>query len=175
MSVTNTVTVAANGLYVPFRGVARAGGPVGTLHVHGQVTGDGGGGSASILISSQFLEFGFHPLYAATRINTLDLSVTLQNVRFQFDEVGNERINHDYHEVVVPVEAPANNNHANMSFLGIPIEPIRGGGTILAALWETNNNTIDYDFHAFFMVYDLEVMAKSAGRATIDTLTSGIR
>ncbi len=174
MSVAVVVTVAANGLYTPFRGVKRTGGPVGTVLVSGSVTGDGSGGSASITISSRFLEFGFHPMFAATRIHTVDLSVTLQNVRLLYTEAGNDRINHDIQEGLVPIEVPANNNHANATILGIPIEPSLDGGNIIGAAWETNNNGIAYDLHAFMLVYDMEALAREVN-GTIDSLVSGIR
>jgi len=179
MSVVNTVSVLGNGLYVPFRGVSRSGGPVGTLQMQGQVTGDGSGGAASINFTSRRIEFGFHPMYAATRVHTVDGSATLQNVRFIYADECNERLSHDFQEAAIPVESPANSNHANMSFLGIPIEPIDPIGGVeqnfFVASWETNNNAVNYDMHAFFIVYDLEALAKLPGTGSIDLLIGGIR
>ncbi len=174
MSVVTALTIAANGLYVPFRGVSRGKGPVGTLMVTGSVTGDAGGGSASITIRSEDQEFGFHGMYAATRIHVVDLSVTPQAVRILYSSAGNERLSADFQEALVTVEAPANNNHANSTLLGIPIEPVRGGGQIMAAAWGTNIDTIVYEIHAFFMVYDLEELAKQA-QGEIGVLLAGIR
>ncbi len=175
MSVTNVVSIADNGLYVPFRGVARDNGPVGTLLVQAQVTGDGSGGSASLSLTCPYVLFGFHPLLACTRIHTIDLLTTLQNLRMIFNEAGNERIDHDIQEVVVPVELPPNNQHGNATVLGVPIEPTRVEGNVLSAAWVTNVDTIDYDIHAFFMVYDLEFLARHPGTGSIDALVSGIR
>ncbi len=175
MSVSNVVSLEDNGLYVPFRGTDRAQAPVGTLQAQAQVTGDGSAGSVTISFTLPFILFGFHALLAATRINTIDLSATLQNLRLIYNTAGNERLSHEITEVVVPVELPPNNNHGNAQFLGIPIEGTRVEGNVLTAAWVTNNNTIDYDVHAFFMVYDLEFLSKLPGTGRIDSLVAGIR
>ncbi len=175
MSVVAVVS-AGEGLYVPFRGVSREESPVGTLSVDGEVTGDAGGGSASIVIRATKLMFGFHPLLALTRIQTFDTLATLEANRLLIQSAGNERIDEDYSEVMTPVEQGTDNNVANAQFLGIPIEPDQSvDSDILTIVWTTNELSDLYHLHAFFMVYDLEALARSPGRGLIDLLIAGIR
>ncbi len=168
-------TDLSGGLYVPFRGVDRARSPVGTVSIRARATGDGSGGSVSAAVASASrILFGFHPMLALTRLHTFDRLATIVNVRLTLQEAGNERIDEDYADVVTPVEQATDNNVANMSFLGVPIEP-DGGGGLVSAVWQTNTNALAYDLVAFFVVYDLEALARSPGLGAIDMLVSGIR
>ncbi len=174
MSVSFTAELST-GLYVPFRGVNRVTSPVGTLSIRARGTGDGSGGSSSVIIASNTRElFGFHPMLALTRLNTFDRLATIVSVRLTLQEAGNERIAEDYSDVVTPLEQATDNNVANMGFLGVPIE-IDGNGGVLSAVWATNTNALAYDLVAFFVVYDLQAMARSPGQASIDNLVAGIR
>ncbi len=113
-----------------------------TLAVDGEVTGDAGGGSASINMTATREMFGFHPMMAVTRINTRDTLGTLENIRLLLQSAGNERLNDTFTEVITPLEQGVDNNVANAAFLGIPIEPDQDdAANILSAVWTTNENT----------------------------------
>lgn len=175
MSVVGTVDVSA-GLYVPFRGVDRRKSPVGTVAVDGEVTGDAGGGAATINITATREMFGFHPMLAATRIHTFDSLATLEAIRLILNFAGNERISGNFSEVVSPVEQGTDNNVANAAFLGVPIEPDQVvAANILSAVWTTNEDGDLYHLHAFFVVYDLQELARRPGDGEIDLLVAGIR
>ncbi len=174
MSVSASAEFGADGLYVPFRGVGRYPGPVGTVDLEVTVTGDATGGSCILSANLSYVTFGFHPLLAVTRVHTIDLTATIQNVRILFDNAANERLANDYQEVVVPVEQGSNNNHANLTHIGVPIEPIRVGGTVVAAVWN-NSDGIAFALHVFAIVYDMEALARRPGNGVIDVLAGGIR
>ncbi len=175
MSVVGTVNLS-DGLYVPFRGVSRMRSPVGTLSVDGEVTGDGGGGSASIVMRATRLLFGFHPLLSLTRLQTFDTLATVETNRLLIQAAGNERIDEDYSEVMQPVEQGVDNNVANAGLLGIPIEPDQDTASdVITVVWTTNETSDLYHLHAFFMVYDMEALARSPGQGHVDLLVAGIR
>ncbi len=175
MSVVATVFVG-DGLYVPFRGVSRTRSPVGTLSADGEVTGDATGGAATINVTATRLMFGFHPMMALTRVQTFDSIGTLESNRLILQNAGNERIDEQYSEVMTPVEQGTDNNVANAGFLGIPIEPDQDvAANIMSIVWTTNEDGDLYHMHAFFLVYDMEALARSPGQGAVDLLVSGIR
>ncbi len=175
MSVVGTVDLSA-GLYVPFRGVSREKSPVGTLSVNGEVTGDAGGGTATINFTATREMFGFHPMLALTRWNTVDQLATIVAVRFILQNEGNERVDEDYSEATLPIEQGTDLNSANAAFLGVPIEPDQVSATNIATvIWATNEDGDLYHSHMFFLVYDLQALARSPGEASVDLLVAGIR
>ncbi len=90
MSVTASAFVAS-GRFVPFRTKRRGGfdggEPVGTLYVDAQVTGDGGGGSATAEIAMASQEFGFPGIWVVTRVDVVDNQDAATVVFLQFQSV----------------------------------------------------------------------------------------
>lgn len=175
MSVVGARNIAS-GTYVPFRGVDRAVSPVATFSIDGTVTGDAGGGNATITMNMEYLEFGFHALFVPTRIATVDELATPEQVRLRYRREGNERLEAHIDQTVLGVAGVGSENHADFDRLGIIIEPTRLGDIVLEVQWITNEDGDTYHMHMFGLMYDAEAMAraKSPG-STIDALLSGIR
>jgi len=172
----STTRFASAGLYVPYRGVDRAVGMVGTLAIDAQTTGDGSGGAVSLLVAFARLEFGFHLIYVPTRVSTFDSLVTPEVVMFQYDPAGNERVADSLREASLAI-AGFGGSSATFDKLGVPIEPDQETATsCLVAQWTTNTNALVYHLHVFGVVYDAEHMArgKRPGR-TPDVLLGGVR
>ncbi len=177
MSVSTTRFVSAIGLYTPFRGFDREVSAVGTLSLDAALTGDGTGGTITLSLSMERVEFGFHPILLVTRMSSLDGLATAEQVTVEYSSQGNERLNTDIIETNLPVAGPGSSNIATYSRLGVPIEPnLAAGGDILIARWTTNTDTIVYHLHVFGVVYDAEAMARGyrPGRRA-DELLAGIR
>ncbi len=176
MAVAQSRSVADVGLYVPYRGIDREAGIVGTLAVDAEATGDGSGGAVTLLITMARQEFGFHPIWVPTRVSTFDQLATPEVVMFQFDPAGNERIADSLREAKLAL-AGFGGSSAVFDKLGVPVEPDQVDTTsVLVAQWTTNETGDVYHLHAFGVVYDAEAMArgKVPGR-TPDVLLGGVR
>lgn len=177
MSVDQARSVASNGLYVPYRGFDRAYGPVGTLSVDAQATGDAGGGAVTLRIIMSAREFGFHPIWVVTRLSSIDGLATPEAVRLLFAEAGNERLNADYNETLTPVVGPGGANVGNFANLGLVIEPdAAADANVIIVDWTTNEDTVQYHIHAYGVLFDAEALAraKHSGKG-VDPLLAGIR
>lgn len=176
MSVDQARSVEVNGLYTPYRGFDRAEGPVGTLSIDAEATGDGSGGTMTVRVIMSRIEFGFHPIWVVTRLNTLDGLAAAEAVLMRFAEAGNERLNADFNDAVLAVRQGAL-NVANMEHLGLVIEPDAvTDANVLIADWATNTNSVGYHLHAYGVLFDAEALArrKAFGKG-VDPLLSGIR
>ncbi len=165
------------GLYVPFRGVDREAGFVGTFEVNGFDVGDGSGGTVTVTLASKRLEFGFHPIFVPTRIMTFDDQASATAVRVAIVEQGNERIDDPFSEAKTALAVGSGNNFANFTDLAIPIEvQTDGNNPVVQAAWPTNTNAKSYQVRVFCVVYDAEAIArgKEKGRA-LDVLLGGAR
>ncbi len=177
MSITTTVSFDSTaGLYVPFRGVDREAGFVGTFEVNASDTGDGSGGTVTITFSSKRLEFGFHPIFVPTRIMTFDDQSSPTTVRVGIVEQGNERLADPFSEGRLAI-AVGGSNFANFLDLAIPIEvQVETNSSVVQAFWGTNTNAIVYACRLFCVVYDAEAIARGKVKGKIlDTLLGGVR
>lgn len=166
MSVAVTRSTSA-GLFVPFRNANRGGGdgsePVGTLSIDAEAAGDGSAGSVTIAIAMARLEFGMHPLFVPTYVNSEDSLVTAEEVEFQLDSVGNERIQDSLRQVVLAVDG-LNRNVARFVNDGLIVEPSQSvEANVFVFAWKTNTNALTYHGHVFGYVYDAELLARAGG------------
>ncbi len=165
MSVSATAALDAEsfGLYVPFRGVNRAYGPIGTLSWRKSVTGDAGGGSVQILATATREMFGFHPLLTVRGVNTDDDQAAATDVRIGFESTGNERLVTAWQTVD---RKNARVGTVNVNIFSIDnyqllIEPSEeSAANVLTFNWETNTDTKVYNARAFFIVYDLQAISR---------------
>jgi len=165
MTVTVTAAIDAEGvgLYVPFRGTDRSRGPCGTLCYSDIATGDGGGGSIQIIATATSQMFGFHPLLVIRSVNTNDNQAAATDVRVGIESAGNERLNQAWQAVDRKNAQVGVTNVNTFSIEDYPvlIEPSeRTAANILTFNWETNTSGKLYNARAFFIVYDLEQLAK---------------
>ncbi len=167
-----------DGLYVPFRGVARNG-IVGTFHIRMTVTGDSGGGTAEIRFSWNHIEFGFHALLVPTLITARDNLASAENVQLEYVTQGNERIEGEIEVILVPSTFGALHIGAFQD-LGIVIEGrIFAGGfaatgrEVVNIKWTTNTDAKLYVGQLYGVVYDAEHMAKYG--MEVGPALSGIR
>ncbi len=175
MAVSTNQDVDTVGLYVPYRGMDREAGIVGTLFIDGLATGDGSGGAIQIRIRMKRIEFGFHPIFVPTRVSSFD-DATAEVVFFQYVNAGNERISTFTREPKLGV-AGFGGNSATFESLGIPIEPDQeDNAEIMGMQWTTNVTGKLYHAHIFGVMYDAEAMArgKRFGK-TPDVLLGGVR
>ncbi len=172
----STTRFASAGLYVPYRGVDREAGMVGTLAIDAETVGDGSGGAVTLLIAFAREEFGFHLIYVPTRVSTFDSLASPEVVMFQFDPAGNERVAESLREASLAV-AGFGGSSAVFDKLGVPIEPnVQAATSCLVAQWTTNTNALTYHLHVFGVVYDGEAMARDKRRGkTPDVLLGGVR
>lgn len=177
MSVTSS-TPSESGLYTPFRGFDREAGAVGTLSVDAEATGDGSGGTVTIVISMKFEQFGFHSLWIPTRVSSLDNLASPEVVEFSFRSSGNDRLAAgDLREAATALATGGANNVASFSALGVSIE-VRSltNVSVMQVRWTTNTNALLYHLHVFGILYDGEALArgKAAGKAP-EQLLGGVR
>ncbi len=172
----STTRFASAGLYVPYRGMDREAGIVGTLAIDAQATGDGSGGAVTILVAFSREEFGFNIIYVPTRVSTFDALTTPEVVMFQFDPAGNERIAESLREASLAI-AGFGGSSAVFDKLGVPIEPEFASPTsCLVAQWTTNETGDVYHLHCFGVVYDSEAMTRGKREGkTPDVLLGGVR
>ncbi len=174
MSVTVTLTVSGDGLYVPFRGFDREAGIVGTLQVAGSVTGDAGGGTASVRISMAPEEFGFHAIWVPTQVSTIDDLAAAEAVNLAFDTAGNERLESTQLEAQLAIRSQSF-NFCSFTQLGIAIDPDTTG-LVLTAGWTTNTLNKVYQIRAYGVVFDGQALARGKHRgARVDQLLAGVR
>ncbi len=176
MSVTGTLTVAADGLYVPFRGFDREAGIVGTLQVSGSATGDAGGGTVSVQITMREEEFGFHPIWVPTQVSVIDDLAAAEAVNLSFSSAGNERLAATQIEALLSIRSQSF-NHAAFSELGVAIDPdIVAGAAVLTAGWTTNTLNKVYQLRAYGVIFDGQALArgKAPGKA-VPALLGGVR
>ncbi len=180
MAISQNRSVS-DGLYVPFRGFDREAGPVGTLDVQAQATGDGGGGTVAINIQWNYIEFGFHPIWIPTMISVQDTLASAIPVEVLFRGLGNERILDFHAEIVVTVASTfTTRNLGKVSDMGFtleaPLDAKETLQTVMSAGWATNTNALLYEIHAYGVVYDAEALArgKQKGKAP-DVLLGGVR
>ncbi len=165
MAVTTTVVMdEVNGQYVPFRGVDRREGPVGTYHSSGSVTGAAGGGSAKVLFDASFLMFGFHPLLVPRAVMARDNLGTSEPVLLGFG-IGNERMKIEHFVVgrTVKTASSLNINTWPVDDVSLLIEPRAGSAVVMTFTWDTNTDTKVYVAAVFFVIYDLEALARAPG------------
>ncbi len=176
MSVSTTVNFE-DGLYVPFRGVDREAGFVGTFEINGADIGDGSGGTVTVSFASKRLEFGFHPIFVPTRIMTFDDQAAPTTVRVGIVETGNERLSDPFSEAKLSIGVPDTSNFANFTDLAIPIEvQIETNTDVVQAFWPTNTNAKVYAARLFCVVYDAEAIARGKVQGkSLDTLLGGVR
>lgn len=176
MSVTATSQVAA-GLYTPFRGFDREAGPVGTLSVNAEVTGDASGGSVTAVISMAREEFGFHPIWVPTRVGTRDVLAVAEAVEFTFRGSGNDRLDSDIEEGVLATRVVGALNLAAFVALGVAIEVVSLPAVqVVQARWATNTNTLLYHLHVYGVLYDGTALARGKEKGkSADLLLGGVR
>ncbi len=167
MSVTVTASLSTEGvgLYVPFRGFDRARGPCGTLSYVDTATGDGGGGTVQILATATRDMFGFHPLLVVRGLNSHDDQAAGTPVRIGLEAGGNERLIDTWQIVDRKKETvTVNVNNFAVDDWLLLIEP---NGTVetnvLSFNWTTNTNLKVYNARAWFLVYDLQAIARDGG------------
>ncbi len=180
MTVSTTVALetAGVGLYVPFRGVDRAFGPVGTLDAKATTVGDGSGGNVAISLQMKRLEFGFHPLWVPTMISIEDTLATAENPEVLFRGLGNERLLDQHCENVVMTAALVGaRNCGKVEKLGFIIEPDQiGNATGVTCTWATNTNLLLYNLHVYGVVFDGEAMARGKRPgSSVSPLLAGVR
>ncbi len=175
MAVDNSVFLGDE-LYVPFRGMDRAAGFVGTLQASVAVTGDGTGGVADVSLTASLDMFGFRPIIVPTRIVAFDDQAAATSIRLLMLPAGNERLKDTINEQGLALTQSAVNTF-NFEQLSIPIEPnVMAATSVMQAVWAANVNLKVYTLRMFAIVYDREALAegKEAGRA-FDTLLGGVR
>ncbi len=175
MAVSTNLDLS-DGLYVPFRGVDRVIGPVGTLQVAHSGTGDATGGAVVVGFTMARQVFGFHAIWVPTHVQTTDDQAAATTVSLEYPNSGNERLSTTQQEVKLAL-ANQGFNTATFGELAIPIEPDQlTASVVLRAGWTTNVNLKVYNIRAFGAIYDMESMArgKAAGRGFPDLLI-GIR
>lgn len=167
MSVTTAVVMGAlSDSFVPFRSANRYTGPIGTFSFHGEVTGDSGGGTASVSFSCAHQIFGFHPLLVLKMADSHDNLASAEVVRFTVDFTGNERIGVEAHHTLMAGLAGDSNlnfNSLELERRQVMIEPRRTGGTVVIFTWGTNTDTKVYHARLWGLVYDLEAFSKRPG------------
>lgn len=175
MAVSTNRNVSDIGLYVPFRGVDREAGFVGSLFLDGATTGDASGGAIQIRILMRREEFGFHPIFVPTRVSAFD-NATAETVVFQYAPAGNERISDFTREPKLGI-AGFGGNSMTFESLGIPIEPDQvDQAEIMGMQWSTNVDTKLYHAHIFGVVYDAEALARGKSQGKFfDVLLGGVR
>lgn len=176
MSVVVDVSVTA-GRFVPFRGVNRATGPVASVHVNAEGTGDGSGGSMRINIQMAGLNFGFHSVLVPTRVQVHDNLAAVEVVQLLLASGGNERLTSSLIEHKLTVRSGAL-NAVDFEHLSVPMEAALTQLTeedAVSAVWQTNTNAKVYHVHLFAIVYDGEAIARKFLNVPLDTLFYGVR
>ncbi len=153
-----------NSTYVPFRGiVGRSPGPVATLDLHGDATGDGSAGTVQIQFTATRLMFGFHPILVPRMVDADDNLAAAERVRVGFEATNNERLS-ESHQVIAASfaqQGTVNVNTLDREQFALLIEPeTAAAGLIYTFNWATNTNLKVYHAHAFHLVYDAEAMAR---------------
>ncbi len=161
MAVASTVLITSASLFVPFSGMNRYRGAVGTLDLEGDATGAAGGGTVSITFSQTDVNaLGFRPLYVPKYMSTLD-TASAEQVRATFAFNGNRRLARSMDVLKLSIARGVNNFAAWPGHdYKLVIEP-DGGGSLIIFTWETNTDTKSYQANVFLVVYDLEALAKS--------------
>lgn len=167
MAVTATVVMSeGNGAWTPYRGIYRRG-PVGTYHAAVTVTGAAGGGTAKLLLDASFLMFGFHPLLVPRAVMARDNLSSSETVLLGFGNIGNERLTVEHFVIgrTTKTVTTLNINTWPLDDIAVVIEPQRNPSnpTVMTFTWNTNTDTKIYSALVFFVVYDLEELAKSVG------------
>ncbi len=177
MAVSTNQDVEDVGVYVPFRGVDRQAGPVGTLMIPSVATGDATGGAVTITVRMKRLEFGFHPIFVPTRAHFTVNEAAAQEVLMSYSAAGNERISSAFAEEVTSRITGSGDNIGNLTLLEIPIEPSEDlAAAIMQCRFTLNTDTDTYNFNVFGVMYDAEAMAKGKRQgARIDMLMAGVR
>lgn len=161
-------------LYVPFRTSSRGGrdggDPVGTLSINAGATGAAGGGTVTITITMGHIIHGFHPLFVPTYVSISDSLTTAEEVSLAYNSGGNERLVGSLTEAELLI-AVAGQNAKRFQSSGLLIEPVRGGGSVMSAVWQTNTDTKTYHLHIFGYMFDAELLV-TAGR--LEGLSSGL-
>ncbi len=177
MSVTTDVDMRTNGLFVPFRTKKRGGfegsDPVGTLHLDGTVTGDAGGGSASITFQGIRDMFGFPMLFVPLMVGTQDNLATPESTRVIFAAAGNDRLQGDFFQVVTVVGL-GGSNQGTLENVAVVID-FNGVNTLqdaLFALWATNEDGKVYHFHVYGACYDAQLLGNAS---RVPELLAGLR
>lgn len=180
MMAIDVSTLVSSGKFVPFR-TARRGGrygkdPVGTLFIDAGATGAAGGGTVTLRIAMARIEFGFHPLFVPTVINTFDTLATPEEVQLFYDSAGNERVvdgSSGIRQTELAV-AGASSNDLVFTVPGFVIEPDQvAAADVLDFVWATNTDTILYHAHVFGMLFDAEIIARE--ESEISELLMGVR
>lgn len=161
---------------MPFRTKRRAGDrgvdPVGTLYVDATVTGDSGGGTATIDISMSKEEFGFHAIWVPTIIALSDVLASAVDVRFIWRSNGNERLSSSLQELVTMSTVQSIQFGAATVAKGLIVDPDQvGGDLVFSATWATNTDAFAYHLHVYGLVWDGQVMA---ARGQVPELMAGL-
>lgn len=179
MTVTD-VTLFQDGLYVPYRGLAKGIQPAGTYSALLSGTGDAGGGTVNLQMSMRKVEFGFHAVLTMVLVEANDNLASPVEVLFQYSATpGNERV--DTAGVMSVRKLPVSSiglNRANWlgQDLPIPIESISvAGATAFNIAWATNTDTKLYTARVFGQLWDAEVLARSRGRMVMSDQFFGVR
>lgn len=179
MSVTD-VTLFQDGLFVPYRGLAKGVQPAGTYSALLAGTGDAGGGTVNLQMSMRSVEFGFHAVLTMVLIEANDNLASPVEVLFQYSATpGNERV--DSAAVLSVRKLPVDSiglNRANWlgQDLPIPIESTSiAGATAFNVAWATNTDTKLYTARVFGQLWDAEVLARMPGLAVMPEQFFGVR
>ncbi len=180
MSVID-VTLFQDGLYTPYRGLAKGSQPAGSYSALLQGTGDAGGGTVNLNMSMRNEEFGMHCIMTMVSIETNDNLASPVEVVFQYSVTpGNERVGSSAAISIrkLPVASVASLNRANWvgADLPIPIESIsRDGATCFNIAWTTNTDTKTYSARVFALLWDAEVIARAPNRMVMPEQFYGVR
>lgn len=148
-------------------------GVVGVVAVNAEVTGAAGGGTATIHVKAPRNLFGFPYALVPTFLSTSDNLATAEVVSVSIRAGGNRLLSTSLTQAVLPVVSSGPSNIAVFEHLAVPIEPDQEVSTsIIQALWDTNTDTKVYHVHAFFLVFDLQLIAR---KGRIPDLLAGLR
>ncbi len=175
MAISATVSIG-DGQFTPFfqdvRGGKEGTSPVGTVSQTLSDTGDGSGGTVTLIYTMARLPFGFRAIIVPTYVVALDTLGTAEAIRMNFTAVGNRRLTNSFDQITLAI-AGQGQNQAKFDEAGIVIESdLLAETQVLSFIWSTNTNAVVYSARLFAAVFDAEVIE---AQGSISDFLAGVR